>query len=363
MTATPAGANMNSSIRLIRPTELFSSKEELARLVDQFPKAKVAIVGDFFLDQYLIIDPSLAEPSVETGRTAHQVIGTRQIPGAAGTVANNIAALEAGEIYAVGVIGEDGNGYVLRRELEKRGVDTTGLLEAASRFTPTYTKPMALENGVERETERIDIINRTQTPPKIEEEIIRAIDDVIPKVDAVILLDQVVRPDIGVLTARVRSAVCERAKKHPKTIFYADSRGAAGEYRHVIIKPNESEAIRAAGGDHVAKPTEADVLQAARTLFGKTGKPVYLTRGDQGMLVVSDQGESMVPAVPVEGPLDICGAGDSATAGIVLSLACGATLLQGALVGNIVASKTVVQIGTTGTTNRRSIKETPLDFS
>jgi rfaE bifunctional protein kinase chain/domain len=362
MAATGAGEKMQSSIPSIRPTDLFSSPEELAHLVDRFSEAKIAIVGDFFLDQYLIIDPTLAEPSVETGRTAHQVIGTRQSPGAAGTVANNIAALEAGEIYAVGVIGDDGNGYILRRELEKRGVDTTGLLVAASRFTPTYTKPMALENGVERETERIDIINRTHTPPKIEDDVIRAIDEVIGKVDAVILLDQVVRPDIGVLTARVRSAVCERAKKQPKTIFYADSRGASGEYRHVITKPNESEAIRAAGGDPKANPTDADVLHAARILFGRTGKPVYLTRGDKGMLVVSDQGTSIVPAVPVQGPLDICGAGDSATAGLVLSLACGATELQAALVGNIVASKTVVQIGTTGTTNRRSIKETSLDF-
>jgi rfaE bifunctional protein kinase chain/domain len=345
---------------LAKPTDIFARAEELAELVDRFSHARLAIVGDFFLDQYLIIDPSLAEPSVETGRTAHQVIGIRQSPGAAGTVANNVAALEAGEIFAVGAIGDDGNGYILRRELQKRGIDTAGLLVEESRFTPTYTKPMNLVDGLEHETERIDIINRTKTPPEIEDRIMVAIERVIPKVDAVVLLDQVVRPDVGVLTKRVRNAVCELAKRNPKTIFYADSRGAAGEYHHVIVKPNESEALRAVGKSLDRPASQEEVLDAGQSLFHRTGQPVFITRGEHGMLVVEKDRMTMVPAVRVSGPLDICGAGDSATAGIILSLACGASPTQAALLGNIVASKTVIQIGTTGTTTRRDVRATSL---
>jgi rfaE bifunctional protein kinase chain/domain len=343
-----------------RPVDLFSGHEELAAFVDRFPQVSVAIVGDFFLDQYLIIDPMLAEPSVETGRAAHQVVGIRQSPGAAGTVANNIAALEAGRIFAVGVVGDDGHGFILRRELEKRGVDTQGLLTEESRFTPTYTKPMSIDDGIERETERIDIINRTTTPPQIEDRIIGAIEKVIPKVDVVVLLDQVVRPDVGVLTSRVRNAVCTMARQHKETLFYADSRGAAGEYQNVIVKPNEAEAMRAARITSRAQASDEEILQAGRALFERTGKPIFLTRGEKGILVVEEKRETLVPAIPVHGPLDICGAGDSATAGIVLSLASGASPRQAAYLGNVVASKTVVQIGTTGTTTRREIRQTPL---
>ena len=32
-------------------------------------KALIAVVGDFFLDRYLIIDPALTEPSLETDLT------------------------------------------------------------------------------------------------------------------------------------------------------------------------------------------------------------------------------------------------------------------------------------------------------
>ena len=349
-------------MRVTSSNEIFANAEELSSLVDRFSQAKIAVVGDFFLDQYLVIDPSLAEPSIETGLTANQVLGTRQSPGAAGTVVNNLSSLEAGELFAVGVIGDDGHGYILRRELEKRGVDTERLIPSPYRFTPTYTKPMFLRGIGEVEGERIDIINRTQTPPELEDEIIRQIEGVIPAVDAIVLLDQVVKADVGVLTSRVRQAVSRLARRFPEKIFYADSRGAIGEYRDIIIKPNDREAMLAMGTPVNDAPPDDVIQSAAKSLQQRTGKAVFVTRGSQGMIVTTEDGQVFVPAVPVTGPLDICGAGDSATAGIVLSLCAGATFAQAALVGNIVASKTIVQIGTTGTTTRKAIKETPLDF-
>lgn len=57
----------------------------------------------------------------------------------------------------------------------------------------------------------------------------------------------------------------------------------------------------------------------------------------------------IVPAPPVRGEIDIVGAGDSATAGIVALLLCGATEVEAAAVGNLVASITIEQLGTTGT--------------
>lgn len=69
-----------------------------------------------------------------------------------------------------------------------------------------------------------------------------------------------------------------------------------------------------------------------------------------GILVVQPDGAAVnVPSFPVEGPIDIVGAGDSATAGIVASLLCGATPIEAAAVGNLVASITIQQLGTTGT--------------
>ncbi|HRE99068.1 MAG TPA: hypothetical protein PLI18_01035, partial [Pirellulaceae bacterium] len=67
--------------------------ERLDQLLDRFSTLRIAVLGDYFLDSYLDVDPALAEPSVETGKVAHQVVGVKHSAGAAGTVVNNLAAL------------------------------------------------------------------------------------------------------------------------------------------------------------------------------------------------------------------------------------------------------------------------------
>jgi sugar/nucleoside kinase (ribokinase family) len=63
-----------------------------------------------------------------------------------------------------------------------------------------------------------------------------------------------------------------------------------------------------------------------------------------------------VPAYPVRGPIDPVGAGDSASAGILCALAAGAGLEAAAAFGNLTASITVQQIGTTGTATPEQVR-------
>jgi hypothetical protein len=72
--------------------------DRLGKLFQAFASLRIAVLGDFFLDKYLDVDPALAEYSIETGKTAHQVVGIRKSPGAAGTVVGNLAALRGGVI-------------------------------------------------------------------------------------------------------------------------------------------------------------------------------------------------------------------------------------------------------------------------
>jgi sugar/nucleoside kinase (ribokinase family) len=64
-----------------------------------------------------------------------------------------------------------------------------------------------------------------------------------------------------------------------------------------------------------------------------------------------------VPAYPVSGPIDIVGAGDSTSAGIACALAAGAGLAEAAAFGNLVASVTIRQIGTTGIASPGQLRE------
>ena len=80
----------------------------------------------------------------------------------------------------------------------------------------------------------------------------------------------------------------------------------------------------------------------------------------RGMLVLGPgqaDGVAEVPAYPVSGPIDPVGAGDSTAAGLASALAGGATLLQAAAFGNLVASITVQQLGTTGTASPEALRQ------
>jgi sugar/nucleoside kinase (ribokinase family) len=64
-----------------------------------------------------------------------------------------------------------------------------------------------------------------------------------------------------------------------------------------------------------------------------------------------------VRAYPVKGPIDPVGAGDSTSAGIACALASGAGLLEAAAFGNLVASITIQQLGTTGTATPEQVRQ------
>jgi len=332
-------------------------RDRLEELLARFPTRRIAVLGDFFLDKYLEVDPRLAETSVETGKRANQVVAIRTSPGAAGTVVNNLAALGARTLHALGATGDDGEAFDLRHGLEAQRCSTDGLLPFGFLMTPTYLKPRDVNDpSLAGEHERYDTKNRRTTPAEVCDKIIARLNALLPTVDAVIIADQVTEDDCGVVTAAVRSALAERAVQHPHVIFWADSRSHIRHFRRVIIKANQFEAV----GHDLPRPDEVIAIdrlrQALPRLRAEIGAPVCVTRGAAGM-IVSDPEVTLIPGVTLTGPTDPTGAGDSATAGSVLALCSGATWPEAALVGCLVASITVQQLATTGTATPQQVIE------
>jgi bifunctional ADP-heptose synthase (sugar kinase/adenylyltransferase) len=360
----------------------------LDALLERLPYLTLLVVGDFFLDKYLVVDRALSEVSIETGLEAYQVVEQYSSPGAAGTVMNNLSALGVGTLLALGVCGEDGEGCELRRGLQARRVDTEHLVGSARCFTPTYLKPLEQRSGVQesgdrrppttdhrppaepperlnartperlprREMERFDTKNRVPLAAELEAEILARLRRVVGEVDGVIIADQVQERDCGVVTDRVRAALAALGERYPGKVFLADSRVRIGEFRGVSVKPNRAEAAAALGEASGGEIAVEEARELARRLCAQNGRPAFVTLGAEGMLVAEPGGVTHVPGVPVTGEIDIVGAGDSATAGIVSALCAGATPAEAALVGNLVASITVQQIGTTGTASPEQVR-------
>jgi rfaE bifunctional protein kinase chain/domain len=316
----------------------------------------VGVVGDLFLDRYLDLDAALTEPSLETGLDAYQVVRVRASPGASGTVLNNLVALGVGRVCPVAVIGDDGEGYELRQALAALpAVDPAGVLVAAQRRTPTYTKPLLHAAGsLPRELNRLDFKNRRPLPHTLEDQVLKALEELWPRADVLVVLDQVSEADCGVVTARVRQRLAELGARDPKKFVLADSRERIGLFREASLKPNRQECLTAVFG---AGAGPERLTEAVRLLAARAGRPVFCTAGERGILVACGPGgASWVPGYPVAGPIDVVGAGDSTSAAIACAVGAGAGWTAAAAFGNLVASITIQQLGTTGTASPAQVR-------
>ncbi len=319
-------------------------------ILSKFSSLTIAVVGDLFLDRYLDLDAGLTEKSVETGLDAYQVVADRCYPGAAGTVLNNLAALGVGRLEAVTVIGDDGGAYELLRALSKIDVGAGGVLQSEQRMTPTYTKPMLSQaDGSAVELNRIDIKNRCPQGAELDSQVMAQIDTLFHEVDALVVMDQVDERNCGVVTDAVRDHLAQLGAAQPDKLIFADSRSQIRLYRNTVTKPNNAELLKSIGVS-TQRADDFDALAAAgQKLCQLTGRAVYTTLGDAGILYIEGDHATHVPTVRVTGEIDIVGAGDSTTAGIVASLCSGATPVEAAEIGCLVASITIQQIGVTGT--------------
>ena len=264
---------------------------------------------------------------------------------------NNLVALGIGEVHAVGFCGDDGEGYELRRALAARpGVDPVEhFLTAASRRTPVYCKPMVIEPGrPPRELNRLDSKNWTPTPEDLQRDLADRVLVLAGRVDALLLLDQVDRPGTGVVTGPVKQAAHAALADHPGLVVLADSRRGPARFPAGRLQ-DECRRARADDADPSAA-TGSAVLRQAAELAGRTGRPVFISMAEHGIVgAVPGQAPEHVPALPVRGPIDVVGAGDAVTANLAVAMASGADLREAMQLAMAAASLVIHQLGTTGT--------------
>ncbi len=332
--------------------------ERWQELAARYADLRIAIIGDFCLDRYLEIDPARAEVSIETGLPVHNVVQVRAQPGAAGTILNNLCALGVRQIEAVGFCGEDGEGYELQRALRaKPGVSTEYFRQTPERRTFTYTKPLVLELGQPpRELSRLDTKNWTPTPPVVTAFLADALAKVRNAVDAIILMDQVDLAETGVVTAVLLARLAELEGAARRIPILADSRRGLRGYPACTFKMNAAE-LSALTGLAPGAPVE-EIGRAAAALAARNQRPVFVTMAERGLLGATPDGEvEHVNALPVRGPIDVVGAGDSVTANLAAALAAGATLREALELAAVASSIVIHQLGTSGAASARMIAE------
>ena len=143
------------------------------------------------------------------------------------------------------------------------------------------------------------------------------------------------------------------------TKVIVDSRYRAAFYKlkNGILKPNEDECRYALS--MLALPIPDSHEELGKALSDATGADILLTRGEKGSMYIFHDGSDTIitPALKIEGPIDICGAGDTSISAFASCIAAGATPRQAAKIASIASAVTIKKIATTGTATREEIIE------
>lgn len=307
--------------------------ERAREIIGALPTARLLVLGDVMLDQFIIgrvsrISPEAPVPVVTFDRDEYRA-------GGAANVALNARAL-GGTIEIVGLIGADAAAERLRDLLSAADIRTNGLITDEARRTTTKVRIVTTRN---QQVARVDYETDDSASGAVEDALIDQMEARVRHADVVVVSDYLK----GLVTRRVMAAVIAAAQGHgvavlvdpkiPHLEFYAGA---------TMVTPNHYEAETAT---HLRIKSEDDARRAA-AVFRERARcdGVLITRGEHGMWLSYDGVNGHLPAAARE-VSDVTGAGDTVVATLALALAVGATAAEAARLANEAAGIVVAKFG------------------
>src|SRR5256714_4027082 len=257
------------------------SPRRVKHLLDAASRARVLVVGDVMLDQFIggrvsRISPEARVPVVEFERESF-------MPGGAANVARNLTALKT-SADALGVIGRDDAGKKLTSLLEEQRVGCDGLLQHFDRTTSIKTRIIAHQQQVVR----IDRETRAELDDVAAQRLMEIVAQKLPSADAVIIGDY----GKGVVTQRLLDQIKRLSRARGIWVSLDPKPVHRLNLSHLsLITPNRKEAFELAGvndgSTRIANPlNDAGLLNVADQLLRELQPALLLiTLGDQGLLL------------------------------------------------------------------------------
>ena len=304
----------------------------LAAIVRRFPRARLLVVGDLMLDQFIWgrverISPEAPVPVVQvTAESVHL--------GGAGNVAANVRAL-GGKADVIGVVGADAHGRRVARELSAIGVGVRGLVRGAGYATIRKTRILAHQQQVVRLDREPKALERG-----LAARVVSRVLAVIDRFDGVVVSDY----NKGVVTPALLGALAARCDSKP--MLFIDPK--KGNFRHyagaTLVKPNLEAASLAAGIEIV---DERSLTRAGEVLLERwRSQAVLISRGEEGMTLFRRGRKVAHFPTAAREVFDVTGAGDTVLAAAALALSSGASFEQAAVLANRAAGIVIGKIGT-----------------
>jgi D-beta-D-heptose 7-phosphate kinase/D-beta-D-heptose 1-phosphate adenosyltransferase len=322
-----------------------AERQQLLRIIARFSGRRVLVAGDLMLDQY--IRGSVGRISPEAPVPVVRVTGETHIPGGAGNVVNNLAALGAA-VSVIGTVGSDDAGARLLEHFRGRGVSVDGVRVDPERPTTQKTRVIAERQQVVRyDREAVGPLSHAN-----EAALVDALSKAVPTADALILSDY----GKGVISPKILAHAIGLARKRRIPVTVDPKPEHFRRYRGVTcVTPNTAEAW--ACMHRVPKPGEAAIEELGRDIV-KTlkSRSALITRGAEGMSLFEEGAKPVHIPTRAQEVFDVSGAGDTVISTLTLALAAGASLRLSAQLANHAAGVVVGKLGT-ATTDPRELAE------
>ncbi len=325
-------------------------KKDLLKLIERFPRKRIAVWGDFILDEYVF--GTTRRISREAPVLILSYRNKEFSLGGAGNAVLNLEALGA-EPFPVGVLGSDDSGKKIIKMFKDKGISTNFLIQEGDYQTPVKTRILAGEESTRKQQIlRIDQESLVPERSDLKRKIRKSLENVRKRISALLISDYnylTVKEDIfnSLLPLYKKSNI-------PVTL---DSRFRLLKFKGVTVStPNEPEVEGATGLE--LKDSSLLLKKAGKFLLNKSqAAAVLITRGSKGMaLFERNKPPFLIPIIGTTDIVDVTGAGDTVISVLTLALSCGATFREAALLANYAGSVVVMKKGT-ATLSIQELKE------
>ncbi|MDJ0907724.1 MAG: bifunctional D-glycero-beta-D-manno-heptose-7-phosphate kinase/D-glycero-beta-D-manno-heptose 1-phosphate adenylyltransferase HldE [Woeseiaceae bacterium] len=294
--------------------------------IPEFSSARVVVVGDVMLDQYLFgatdrISPEAPVPVVHVHETDDR-------PGGAANVAVNLASLGTAT-NLIGVVGRDAPADTLTRILEERGI--------ACDFEHLDDRPTITKMRVQSRGQQLIRLDQEKAAALKGDRLAWLLSSALKGAGAVILSDygKGALTDVASMIEACRKAGVA-SLVDPKGTDFSKYRGAT------LITPNQTEFEAVAGVCN----TDEELVERGRAMIEDLSLDALLvTRSEKGMMLLEDGAEPLFLSTQAREVYDVTGAGDTVIATLAAALASGTSLPDAAALANLAAGLVVRKIG------------------
>ena len=309
------------------------SQESLSKILECIGKAKVLVIGDLMLDNYIVGDVERISP--EAPIPVMKIEKKIFVPGGAGNVVRNLDSLGV-KTQFISLVGQDEPGRKLIKILSSMKNISSNILIDRRRKTSIKTRYIVNNQQLLRTDEE----TITKLPQDMAKQILQYFSSAIKKTDIVIVSDYGKGVFLGNFYKRLIKCALSLNKNvivDPKNSDFSIYKGA------YCITPNIKEAYTATS---IFVKDNFSAKKCGLQIIDKNwSTTVLITRGREGLSIIDKYNGSHYKA-NTEEVYDVSGAGDTVVACFSAAIAANLDINTAAKFANLAAGVVVKKSGT-----------------